>query len=187
MRKFLFAVLTAAVALSNLGFAAAQTGPSGPQTPPTPTIPATPAVNGISETEVLNYLRTLDPNVKMEKIQNGKVTKFTLNLTRDGWRYELALLLNDNILEIQATLGNPIANIQSVPAQALAQLLQANLKMFSVFCLAPRDGGRLALILDYCVSRRSLTTTSLNNVLERFCKDVRDTYPTWNAVLSASK
>lgn len=189
MRKILFAALTAIVALSNLGYAAAQTGPTGPTGSPAPSGPSAPpaaAVNGISEMDLLNYLRTLDANVKMEKSQDGKKTCFEVNLNRDGWRFQLRLILSERGLEIYSPLTT-IANVQSVPASALGQLLQANWKMSPSFYLVPQNDGRVMLILHYGLSRSAVTTASLGNVINQFCNDLRQTYPAWSAVVNAGK
>lgn len=188
MRKFLFAVLTAAVALSNLGYAAAQTGPSGPQTPATPAAPAAPAVNGISENDVLNYLRTVDPNVRMQKNQNGKGTAFFFSLRRDGWQYQLEMGLYENSLNLITVLGKPIANIQSIPTQVLVPLMVESFQMSPYqFSLYKRTDGSMELLFSINLPRANLTTTGLGNLINNFCKEVQRTYPLWNAVQNASK
>jgi len=188
MRKFLFAVLTAAVALSNLGYAAAQTGPTGPQTPAPPSAPAAPAVNGIAENDVLNYLRTLDPNVRMQKHQDGKGVVFFFTLQRGGWQYKLELNLYQNSLNLITVLGKPIANIQSVPAQVLVPLMVENFPIGPYqFSLYKRTDGSMELLFSISLPRAGLTTASLGNLIDRFCKEVQRTYPLWSAVQNASK
>ncbi len=188
MRKLVSALLTTTVALTSLAYAAAQTGPTGPPSGGPSAQPAPAAANGLSETELLSYLRTLDPNVKMTKSQDGKATMYQLTLRRGDWQYQIVLVLREGTLDIIAPLGNPIANVQSIPAQALAGLLQASWNFAPAqFSLIKQNDGRMQLVFSFMLSRAGLTTARLGQILNGFCDAVRETYPLWNAVLSASK
>src|SRR5690348_3081853 len=89
VRKFVPSVLSILLALASVAPSFAQTGPTGGGQPiPAPGVqPAPVVVNGISEADLLNCLRGLDPNVKVTPIKDGTV--YTLTLQRDGWRYDL--------------------------------------------------------------------------------------------------
>lgn len=190
MRKILVSVLTAAVVLSNLGYAAAQTGPTGPTGAPAPSGPSAPpaAVNGISETDVLNFLRGFDPNATMQKSSDGKSSVFFATLTRGGWSYRLELGLSDSTLSLITVLGKPIANVQSIPVQVLTPLMVENFQMNPFqFSLYKQSNGSMELLFSVRLPRAGMTVASLGNLVNLFCQEVQRTYPLWNAVQSANK
>jgi hypothetical protein len=192
MSKFLSAALVCALALTGLGYVDAQTGPTGPQSgaptaQPGPAAPA-PAVNGISETDLLNYLRTLDPNVRSQKASNGKGMVYFVTLHRDGWDFQLELNLQENTLHVITVLGQPMANAPSIPAQALVPLMVENFNISPFqFSLWKRTDGKMELLFSGVMPRAGLTPAILGAQIDQFCATIQRTYPLWSAVINAGK
>lgn len=183
VRKFVPTVLSILVALASVAPSFAQTGPTGggPMIQPTPIV-----VSGLSETDLLNCLRGLDPNVKVTPIKDG--TSYYLTLRRDGWQYDLRISSFAGSIWLDSPLGAPIANVQSASPALLAQLLEANFKIGPThFSLVKQNDGRMQLYLGRMLERGPLTADMLHNHIDGFCKQVRDMYPTWSAFLAAAK
>jgi hypothetical protein len=188
VRKFVPTVLSILMALAAAVPSFAQTGPTGGGQTGTigGTQPAPLAVIGIGEADLLNCLRGLDPNVKVTPIKDG--TSYTLTVRRDGWQYDLRVFSYAGCVWVDTLLGNPIANVQSLPAQHLAQLLKLTYDIGpSHFSLIQLNDGRMRLCLARMLERGPLTGAGLRNQIDFFCKQIRDTYPAWNAILAAAK
>jgi hypothetical protein len=186
MRSLLTAALMTAVTLTSVSFVAAQTGPTGPNSQPGA---AAPAGQGITETDLLNALRSIDPNVKMERIQDGKATRFDLKVQRNGWNFEIIMILEQDYLKIISPLGSPISNVQSLPAQALAQLLAENWKTVSEgkFSFIQVQDGRMLLVYSVVLPRGMVNAGNAGSTINSFCELVQKSYPVWNAVVSAAR
>jgi hypothetical protein len=186
VRKLASALLSALVALAFAAGAQAQTGPAGqpgavnqPGTVnPLPSL----AMNGLSEADLLNVLRGLDPNVKEKPIKDG--TEYYLSVQRDGWKYDLKITAFAREIWVDTFLGQPIGSVQQVPALYLAQLLEANFDSASFFGFIKQKDGKDQLVLSRLLDRCSLTVDRLNDVIKGFCEKVKTTYPTWNAIIT---
>jgi hypothetical protein len=192
MHRLLSAVLSTAVALSSIGTVAAQTGPTGPQPGPggPQTGPGTPAapVVGISEADLLNFLRTLDPNVRGNKSPDGKATIYELKIQRNGWNFDLVVISRDGTIEVVAPLGSPIANVQSIPSPMLAELLALNWNVTPAqFSFIKQKDGRMLLVFSVALPRGTMTTAGLGNLIDAVCQVLQKTYPAWSAVTNAAR
>ena len=182
--KIATAFLVAAVALASIAPAFAQTGPTGPGKPTNPVVNPTnptPAVKGMTEADLASFLRTLDPNLKVNTIKDG--TEYHLTIQRDGWNFQLRVTSFANEIWIDSKLGAPI-NAQQVQANLLAELLAANFTVGPThFSFVKMKDGQMQLDLGRCVLRGPLTVDGLRGQINLFVKQVKDTYPTWNAVV----
>jgi hypothetical protein len=187
--KFASAALLAALTLIVANTAWAQTGPAGqmpaPGKPGVQTgMPFAPV--GLSEADLVNFLRSLDPNVQTRKINNGSA--YDLKIERDGWRFLLTVESLGSVVWVETNLGNPMSNADQLPPAVLSQLLQANFKIGpSHFAMQRLNDGRVLLSLARCIDRAGLTTAYLQGQINQFCGHVRETHPTWNAVLAAAR
>ena len=182
-RAFAIAFATVLATLTGTCVALAQsTGPSDQQPAP----PLAPVVSGLAEADLVNFLRGLDGNLQTKPIKDGTV--FHLTLRRDGWMYQLRVTSFAGSVWVDATLGEPLADVQKVPGQQLVQLLQSTFDIGpSHFCFAKLDNGKLQLYLCRYLERPNLTVDRLREQIDLFCGQVRNTYPAWNAVLTAVK
>jgi hypothetical protein len=169
MRSLLTAALMTAVTLTSVSFVAAQTGPTGPNSQPGA---AAPAGQGITETDLLNALRSFD-----------------LKVQRNGWNFEIIMILEQDYLKIISPLGSPISNVQSLPAQALAQLLAENWKTVSEgkFSFIQVQDGRMLLVYSVVLPRGMVNAGNAGSTINSFCELVQKSYPVWNAVVSAAR
>jgi hypothetical protein len=177
--KLASVALLAALSLATLNTASAQTGPAGQMPAAQPGAPVLTV--GLSEADLVNFLRSLDPAVRSEKIKNG--TSYHLKVERDGWRYQLTVESLGPVVWVVTNLGNPISNADQLPAAALSQLLHANFKIGpSHFAMFRMPDGRTQLSLARCIDRSGLTVAYLQTQLNQFCGHVRETYPIWSNV-----
>ena len=182
--KFASVALLAALSLATLNAASAQTGPAGQMPAVSPGAqPGAPLMTvGLSEPELVNFLRSLDPNVRTEKIKNG--TSYHLKVERDGWRFLITVESLGSVVWLETNLGTPISNADQLPAASLSQLLHANFKIGpSHFAMFRLPDGRTQLSMARCIDRAGLTVTYLQAQLNQFCGQVRETYPTWNTIV----
>ena len=181
--RFASALLLAAVSMTTAGVASAQVG-TGVKLPPPGSPPAPMITVGLSEAELLNVLRSFDPNVKTQKVKNG--IDYFLTVERDGWRYVLRIESFVGQVWVDASLGSPISNPDLLPAPVLSKLLQTNFTISPTFFSFDRmSDGRVLLNLGRVMERGALTPDRLRATIEVFCRQIRETHPTWSAVQTA--
>lgn len=187
VRKFVSALLSTLVALASVSAASAQTGPSGPITPSlagnASAAPA-PAIGALTEEAIVAYLKTLDPNVQMQRLPN--CNQYELKFARDGWNYHLQVQVNPSAIWLLCHLGNAINESQAPPANLLFQLMQISDKMGPTYFSYEKFDNGYKLCLNRQVDRR-ISVERLKNELELFVKNIKESYPTWNAVITARK
>ncbi len=188
MVRTLFSIVAVAlISATTFAFANAQTGPvtPPPATNPTPTPPAVNPVGGMSDAEMLDMLKQIDPNVKVGKLSNGG-TEYRLMMKADGWGYSLRIEVYADNLWLDSELGSPIADVQRVPSNLLAELLIDNFKVGPThFAFVKNNNGYQ---LNACRQvLRPVTAVGLRGQIDQFCKDIRTAYPEWNAVVNAAK
>jgi hypothetical protein len=175
-------LLLAVVALAGGAGASAQTGPSVKP----PVIPPPVVAKGMSEADLLKGLRTLDPNVLVRKGIAG--TLYNLKVRNNGWLYDIQVEFYAGSIWVNVYLGAPVANMDKVPSSLLSQLLQYNIRFGpSHFAFLKQKDGRLQMFLCRNLERGPLTEAGLRKMIDAITKQARDSYPTWNAVLSAAK
>jgi hypothetical protein len=183
MVRMLFSTVVAAIiGLTTIAFVNAQTGPvtAPPTNPPATQPPATtPPQAGMNDAEILAFLKTLDPNVQSAKLENG--TEYRLTVKADGWAYTLRLEVYGTNIWLDSELGAPISDITKVPSTVLAELLRANLKVGPTHFALMKVNNNLQLNACRQVLR-PITADGLRAQIDQFCKDIKDTYPQWNAV-----
>jgi hypothetical protein len=186
MVRMLFSSVAALLlGLTSLAFTNAQTGPTGPTGGGPTTTPVPAVTTGIAEADLLAVLRQMDPNVQTKKMDNGGI-EYRLTVKIDGWSYTLRIESFANNIWLDAELGGPIADVQRIPSNLLANLLFANLKIGPTHFTFMKNNGNYQLNACRMVAR-TISTDGFRTEIEQFCKQVRETYPQWNAVIAASK
>jgi hypothetical protein len=188
MVRTLFSIVAVAlISFTTFAFANAQTGPvtQPPVTNPINTPPAINPIGGMSDAEMLDMLKQIDPNVQVGKLSNGG-TEYRLTMKADGWAYSVRLEVYGDNLWLDSELGGPIADMQRIPSTLLAELLRDNVK------IGPTHFAFMKINSNYQLNAcrqvmRPVTATGLRGHIDQFCKDIRTAYPEWSAVVNAAK
>jgi hypothetical protein len=183
----------AAAALGQTGPIGPQNGPSaGPKTGPTgptgPTNPATvnpqpaPAAQGLSDQALLDYLRSLDANVKVQKYQSW--THYDLTLSKGSLTIPVRLEVNSGYIWMRVSIGNTsIADPVLVPATVLADLLKVHERIGPTFFQFAKVNNGYRLQLMHRVDRTSVQR--LQAAIQEFTGDIQNSSTAWNAFLQS--
>jgi hypothetical protein len=186
IRLFTSAMMLSVLSLAGAGVASAQTGPSGGSTPTVNPLvnPAPVPMTGISETELADYLRTLDPNLKVQKNDKG-TTFYTVVIRRpDGWSYSLMVESQKGCIWLNMNLGKLPVAPEQIQASLLAGLLQANFKYGPThFAFEKYSNGGHGLTLSYCLDRM-VSLDRVKGTLERLLAQVKESYPLWKPIVN---
>ena len=186
--KIASVALVTALSLCALGTVSAQTGPASPTTPAvTPAAPATAVIpNGLSEADLVSFLRSLDPNMKSQKF--NAVTIYYLKVERDGWRFQLDIESHSNMIWVNTVLSKALVSAESLPAAQLARLLEENFKIGPThFTFSKTNDNKYLLNLSRNVDRAHLTVAGLQAQLNLFCQQVRTSYPVWSPIAAVTQ
>jgi hypothetical protein len=176
--------LLLALSLAGVGSVCAQSGPTSSTTPTTQA-----GLTPLGEDDLADYLRKIDPDVKPERVENGgsPYTRFVVKLTRDGWNYVVQVQVFRDRIFLVSELGKPLTNFQGVTAEALQKLHEMNWKIHPTTIALSRLKDGSVQMYGVHPMVRTLDTTRFGIEFNEFLTDLKDSYPAWNAVLSAAK
>jgi hypothetical protein len=187
VRTLACAMLMAALSFAGLANVSAQTGPAGnpPPGPPSvnPSPSPSPAAAGMTEADLANYLRSLDPNLTVSRNDKGVIFYRLTVRQPDGWSFTLRIESSKNSLWLDVILGKLPGDIEKMNPAVLAALLQANFKLGPTYFefAKTKDGVWMN------ATRRLDRTVSLERAkaeLEFLLKQVKESHAIWSAAFT---
>jgi hypothetical protein len=180
LTRFSAAVLTFVCGTT---LALAQTGPIGPgQSTNSPgSTTNTVTAQGLSEDAVASLLRSMDPNVKINRGNNNE-THYSLSVQRGDWNFSIQVTLGNRRVLLYCMLGKPVSDPRQLSPEALVKLFEIMNKVGpSYFTYDRVQNGAIRLCLNHKLDR-TVSVERLKAGLAEFLQDIQDSYPAWSAL-----
>lgn len=180
LTKFAAAVLTFVCGTT---LALAQTGPvsQGQSTPSQLSPTTTVTAQGLSEEAVATLLRSMDPNVKINRGNNTE-THYSLNVQRGDWSFNIELSLGSSRLLLYCMLGKPVSDPRQLSSEALVKLLEIMNKVGpSYFTYDQVQNGGIRLCLNHKLDR-TMSVERLKAGIAEFLRGIQESHPVWSTL-----
>ncbi len=135
---------------------------------------------GLSEDAVATLLRSMDPNVKVNRGNNE--THYSLSVQRGDWNFNIELSLGNRRLLLYCMLGKPVTDPRQLSPEALVKLLEIMNKVGpSYFTYDRLQNGGIRLCLNHKLDR-TVSVERLRAGIMEFLQDIQESYPVWSAL-----